>query len=65
MIVKMSKPESLLLCYRWKPTKEFLKACKKACTEIDSLWRLIETLIFLQFKLQGGGGGGGGRSPGN
>ena len=25
----MSKPESLLPYYRWKPTKELLKACKK------------------------------------
>ena len=33
MVVKMSTPESLLPCYRWKPTKELLKACKKACTE--------------------------------
>ena len=33
MIVKMSKHKSLLPCYRWKPTKELLKACKKACTE--------------------------------
>ena len=27
MVVKMSKPESLLPCYPWKPTKELLKAC--------------------------------------
>ena len=27
MVVKMSKPESLLPCYCWKPIKELLKAC--------------------------------------
>ena len=27
MVVKMSKPESLLPCYCWKPTKELLKVC--------------------------------------
>ena len=31
----MSKPESLLPCYRWKPAKELLKACKKAFTEYN------------------------------
>ena len=31
----MSKPESLLPYYRWKPTKELLKACKKACAEYN------------------------------
>ena len=35
MVVKMTKSESLLPCYRWKPTKELLKACKKACTECN------------------------------
>ena len=35
MVVKMSNPENLLPCYRWKPTKELLKACKKAFTEYN------------------------------
>ena len=35
MVVKMSNPENLLPCYRWKPTKELLKACKKAYTEYN------------------------------
>ena len=35
VVVKMSKPKSLLPCYHWKSINKLLKAYKKACTEYN------------------------------
>ena len=35
MRVKMSLPEQIQPCYRWKPDKELLKKCKSACKEYN------------------------------
>ena len=33
MITKMSLPEELMPCYRWKPSRELLESCKRDCHE--------------------------------
>ena len=35
MRVKMSLPEQIQPCYRWKPDKELLKKCKSTCKEYN------------------------------
>ena len=35
MRVKMSLPEQIQPCYRWKPDKELLKKCRSACKEYN------------------------------
>ena len=35
MRVKMSLPEQVQSCYRWKPGKVSLKKCKSACKEYN------------------------------
>ena len=51
VVVKMSNSESLLPCYRWKPTKKFIKSIQKNLQEIQL--KVLYCFIFLNKRERG------------
>ena len=51
VVVKMSNSESLLPCYRWKPTKKFIKSIQKNLQEIQL--KVLYCFIFLKKRERG------------